>query len=292
MEVKKVIIPMAGLGTRFLPLSKIVPKEFWPLIDEPVIQRIILEAKNSGITDVIFVLSPGDKKIFDYLKSSPKIEKILKERKKDKILEEFKNFESLFKDMNFKYVVQKNPLGDGHAILQAMKTIGEEPVGCLFADDIVDSEIPAFSQLLKVFKTTQKPVISLYRLPQERLPFYGIVKVEKIANRLFKIKGVIEKPEPGTAPSDLAIVGKYILTPEVFSYLKKAKPGQRGEIILAEIIDNMLKDGKIIYGYELDGKWLECGNKLGWLKSNLYLSIKDPKFGPELKKFIRDEKLI
>ncbi|MDD2731702.1 MAG: sugar phosphate nucleotidyltransferase [Candidatus Pacebacteria bacterium] len=287
-DIKKAIIPVGGLGTRFLPLSKAVPKELWPLADEPVIQKIITEVKNSDIDEIIFVLGQSNKKILEYLKPSLKIEKILKERKKEKLLAEFKEFEDLLKSINFSYVVQKNPLGDGHAVLQAAKLAGSEPVGCLFADDVVDSETPVMSQLTKVFKTCQKPVLALYRLPKDKISSYGAVSVEKIASRLFKIKGIVEKPEPENAPSDLVIVGKYILTPEVFGYLKKAKPGPKGEIILAEVLDKMIKDGKLVYGYEIEGKWLECGNKLSWLKSNIYFSLKHPKFGPEIKQFLKE----
>lgn len=293
MEIKKAIIPLAGLGTRFLPLSKVVSKELWPLVDVPIIQYIIEEAKNSGIQEIIFVLSPENKKVLDYLKPSPKIEKILKERKKEDILAEIKKLEELLKDISFSYVFQKKPLGDGHALLQAAKHIEDEPVVCMFGDDVIDSKIPGALQLAKVFKTCQKPVIALSRLPREKLPFYGIVGIEKIANRLYKIKKIIEKPSLETAPSDLAIIGRHILTPEVFDYLKKAKPTKKGEIILAEVLNNqMLKDGKLVYGYELEGNWLECGDKLRWLKSNLYLSLKHPKFGPELKNYLKELKII
>ncbi len=292
MDIKKVIIPVGGLGTRFLPLSKVVSKEFWPLVDEPVIHRILTEAKDSGIKEIIFVLSPGNKKILDYYSPHPKIEKTLKERKKTKLLDEFKKSEDFLKGISINYVIQKKPLGDGHAILQAAKLIGEEPVACLLADDIVDSEIPCLLQLIKVFKTCQKSVVSLHQLPEKKLFAYGIVDVEKIANRFFKIKKIIEKPESGTAPSNLAIAGKYILTSDVFEYLRKAKPNKKGEIILAEVLEKMLKDGKMIYGYEFEGKWLECGNKLEWMKSHLYFSLKDPRFGPELRKFLKESKLI
>jgi len=292
MTVKKAIIPVGGLGTRFLPLSKVVPKELWPLVDEPVIQRIIAEAKDSGIEEITFVLSPGNKKILDYLKPSPEIEKVLKKRKGKKLLDEYKKFKDLFSNITFNSVIQKKPSGDGHAILQAVKHMNGEPVVCLFADDIVETKIPCPMQIMKVFKTCQKPVVALYRLPREKLPSYGIVKVEKIANRFFKIKGIIEKPSLAEAPSDLAIVGKYILTPEVFEYLRRARPNSKGEIILAEVMGKMLQDGKLIYGYEIEGKWLECGSKLEWLKSHLYLSLKDSRFGPELKKFLKEEKLI
>lgn len=287
MSITKVIIPIAGLGTRFLPLSKVVPKELWPLVDKPVIQYIIEETRDSGVKEVIFVMSSDKKSVLEYFKPSPKIEKILKEKKKSNILEELKGLEELTKGMNFYTVSQKNPLGDGHAILQAAKIIGKESCGVLFADDVVESGTPCFSQLEKVFKTCQKPVLALYRLPKEKLPFYGIAAVEKIASRLYKIKKIVEKPSQEQAPSDLAIVGKYILTPEVFDYLKKAKPSEKGEIILAEVFDKMLKDGKVIYGYEFEGRWLECGNKQGWLESSFYLSLRHPKYGPELRKFLK-----
>jgi UTP--glucose-1-phosphate uridylyltransferase len=287
-EIKKVIIPIAGLGTRFLPLSKVVPKELWPLADKPVIQYLVEEAKLSGISEIIFVSTPEKKLVLDYFKESPRIEKILKERKKDGLLAELKNLQSLYQDISFSFVFQKKPLGDGHAIYQAENKLEGESVGVLFADDVVDSETACLLQLIKIFKTCQKPVLSLYRLPKEKIPSYGVVGVEKIANRLYKIKKIVEKPPIEEAPSDLAIVGKYILTPEVFDYLKSARPGKKGEIILAEVLDKMVKDGKMVYGYEIEGKWLECGNKLSWLQSHLYLSLKHPQFGPELKKFLKE----
>lgn len=291
MEIKKAIIPVAGLGTRFLPLSKAIPKELWPLADKPLIHYIISEAKGSGIEEIIFVLSPENKKILDYLKPSPTVEKLLKERKKEEILNELKSFEELLSGISFNYVIQKKPLGDGHAILQAEKLVKDEPVVCLFSDDIVESSKPAPLQLIDVFKTCQKPVLSLYSLSEEKLSAYGIVGVEKIANRLFKIRKITEKPKPGEAPSNLCIVGKYVLTPDVFSYLKKAKPSAKGEIILAEVLGKMLEDGKTIYGYEFEGRWFECGSKSAWLKSNLYFSLNHPKFGPELRKFLRENKI-
>ena len=294
-DVKKAIFPVGGLGTRFLPLSIILPKELWPLVDKPVLQYIIEEAKASGIEEIIFVDSPSKKIIFDYFtkpKELEKLEKTLKQKKRDKLVDDLKQLKDLCKNISFSHVIQKKALGDGHAILMAKNKIGNDPCAVLFADDIVDSKIPCLTQLLKVFKTCQKPVLALYRLPPERLPFYGIVAVEKIANRLYKIKKIVEKPSQESAPSDLAIVGKYILTPEVFDYLKDAKPSEKGEIILAETLEKMIKNGKIIYGYEFEGKWLECGNKLGWIESNTYFSIKHPEFGPQLKAFINENKLI
>jgi UTP--glucose-1-phosphate uridylyltransferase len=287
-RVRKVVIPIAGLGTRFLPLSKILPKELWPLVDKPVIQYIVEEAKNSGICDIIFVISPEKRVVLDYFKKyylqkSPKLEKTLKERKKQEPLKELINLEELCRDLNFSFVLQKKPLGDGHAILQARDLVGQEPFAVLFGDDIVDSKIPCILQLTKIFKTCQKPVIALQRVPRERLSSYGVVGVEKIANRLFKIKKFVEKPSIETAPSDLAIVGKYILTPEVFDYLKRTKPLKSGEIILANAFAKMIEDGKMIYGYEFEGEWLECGTKEGWVQCSFQVALKHPKFSPQLK---------
>lgn len=288
MEIKKAIIPLAGLATRFLPLSRVVSKELWPLVDIPVIQYIISEAKQAGIKEIIFVFNPANKKVLDYVGSCSKIEKILKEKKKEDLLAEVRELQSLCSDISFSYVLQKKPMGDGHAVLQAAKLVKDEPAACMFGDDIIDSKVPAVLQLAKIFKTCQKPVLSLAHLPKEKIPRYGIVGVEKIANRLHKVKKIIEKPSLEEAPSDLAIIGKYILTPEVFFYLKKAKPSKKGEIILAEVINNhMLGEGKVIYGYEIEGEWLECGDKLKWLKSNLYFSLKHPKYGPELREYIK-----
>jgi UTP--glucose-1-phosphate uridylyltransferase len=289
-EIKKAIIPIAGLGTRFLPLSKAVPKELWPLADKPVIQYVVQEAKLSGISEIIFVVSPGKKIVLDYFKSSPAIEKILKERKKNQILTELQGLKKLCEGISFSFVLQKKPLGDGHAILQAESKLGQEGAAVLFADDVVDSQEPCLSQMFKIFKVSQKPVVALHRLPAERLPFYGIAAVEKIANRFYKMKRIIEKPAMEEAPSDLAVVGKYVLTTEVFHYLKKVKTGKRGEIILADALDKMLKDGKIVYGYEFEGKWLECGNKASWMESFFHLSLKNEEFGPRLKKYLKETK--
>jgi UTP--glucose-1-phosphate uridylyltransferase len=290
-EIKKVIIPVAGLGTRFLPLSRVMSKEFFPLVDKPIIQYIIEEVKKSGIKEVVFVTSPGQKTILNYFQKSPELEKMLIRRKKDKILKELKDFEEIFDGISFSHVVQKKPLGDGHAILQAAKQMRSggypEPVAVSFGDDVIDSDEPAISQLVNIFKTCNAPVVALKQVSSEKVSAYGVVAVEKIANHLYKIKKIIEKPEPQDSPSNLVIVGKYILTPEVFQYLKKAPPSKTGEVILADVFDRMLSDGKIIYGCELKGEWLECGDKLKWLKSFFYLALKDPRFSKELKDYLK-----
>lgn len=290
MEIKKAIIPIAGLGTRFLPLSLVISKEFFPLVDKPIIQYIIEEAKKSGISEIVFVINPKQKMILNYFKKYPDIEKLLIKRKKEKQLQELKDFEKVVEGIKFSFAVQKLPLGDGHAILQAKKLAGDEPMAVSFSDDVVDWQEPALLQLMNIFKTCQAPVIALKSLPKEKIPAYGSVAVEKIAHNLYKIKKIIEKPEASQIQSNFVVVGKYILTPEVFDYLKKSKPSEKGEIILGEVFDKMLDDGKTLYGYELKGEWLECGDKLKWLKSFMYLALKDERFGKDLKEYVKNIK--
>ena len=286
-QIKKAIIPVAGLGTRFLPLSKVLSKEFFPLVDKPAIQYIVQEIKDSGIEEIIFVISPHQKTILNYFKKAPELEKILKKRGKESILKELHDFHDEFKDIKMTFVIQEEPKGDGHAILQAAKYVKNEPVANSFGDDIMYSQSPAIAQLMNIYNTCSAPVLGLKRLPKEKIPAYGSVQVEKISNNLYKIKKIIEKPEPSEIMSDLVVMGRHILTPEVFEYLKKAKPSKKGEIILAEVLGKMLDDGKQIYGYELSGEWLECGDKLKWLKSFFYLTLKDSRYSEEMSKYLK-----
>jgi len=290
IEIKKAVIPVAGLGTRFLPLSKVLPKEFWPLVDIPVIQYIVEEAVASGIKEIIFVTKPEKKIVLDYFQRKLKLKKILKAKYKDHFLKKLKYLEQISKNVSFSQVFQKESLGDGHALLQAEKWVGKEPCAILWADDVVESKIPCLLQLIKVFKKYQKPVVALSKVPKESFQFYGMIKGEKIANRIYKIKKIVEKPSTiKKTPSNLAIVGKYILTPEVFEWLKKAPLKKTKELLTDEILGKAVLDGKEVHGYEFEGKWLECGNKFAYLKSNLYLSLKHSEFGPNLKKFVKKE---
>jgi len=293
VEIKKAIIPIAGLGTRFLPLSKVLPKELWPLVDKPTLQYIIEEAYASGIEEIIFVNRPEKEKkvILDYFKKYfkriPELEEILKKRKRNHLIKELKKLEKISKNISFSQVFQKEPLGTSHAVLKAEKLIKNEPCAVLYGDDIVESKVPCLLQLIKIFKKYQKPVIALYRIPEESFQFYGMVEVKKITKRFYKIKRVVEKPKVSEAPSNLAVVGKHIITPEVFNHLKKTSFDLKTDITLSVSLGEMAQAGEEIYGYEFEGKWLECGNKLAYLKSNLYLSLKHPQFGPSLKKFLR-----
>lgn len=290
MEIKKAIVPVGGLGTRFLPLSKVLAKELFPLVDKPLVQYTIEEIKASGIKEIVFVIGPEKKKILDYFKKSPKLEKLFKKTGKDYLLNELKVLDELCKTLTFSYVFQRKPLGDGHAVLLAKKIIGNNACLVLYPDDVVDSKIPCTKRLIEIFEKYHQPVMALCRLPKENLHFYGVVKAKKIANRIFKIEKIIEKPSSNEIPllSNLAIVGKRIITPEVFDYLGKAKKGPREEIGLSDVLAKMIEEGKEVYGYEIEGKWLECGNKLAYLKSNFYLSLKHPQYGKELKRFIKN----
>ena len=285
-EVKKAIILAAGLGTRFLPLNKALPKELLPLVDQPLISYAVREAKSSGISSIVFVLSERNKMILDFFKKDLKLEKILRKRNKKEILKELKRINEEFTELSFSSALQPEPRGDGDALLR-VKRGTREPIAVLFPDDIVEAKTPAILQLAKIFRTSEKPVVGLKKVSKEKIPSYGMVGVEKIAHGLYKIKDIIEKPSLEEAPSDLAIVGRYILNSTAFDYLRKTRPNENGEIILAEALKKMIKDGKIVYGYELEGEWLECGNKTSWLKSNFYLCLKHPEFGPILREFIR-----
>jgi len=291
LKVRKAIVPIAGLGTRFLPLSKVLPKELFPLVDKPVLQYIVEEVLASGIKEIVFVNQPEKKIVLNYFKKYfrrfPELEEILKTRKKNHLLKELKIIEKLKENLSFSQVLQKEPFGSSHAVLQAKKLIKNEPYAVLYGDDIVESKVPCLLQLIKIFKIYQKPVMAIYRLPKEKLPSYGVVEVKKIAPRLYQIKNAVEKPRIGEAPSNLAVVGKYIITPEVFNYLQKTNFSIKSDITVTETLAEMAREGKEIYGYEFEGRWLECGNKPAWLESNLYLSLKHPQFGKELRKFLK-----
>ena len=283
MEVKKAIIPAAGLGTRFLPLTKVFPKEFLPLVDRPMIEYTVRELKQADISQIIFVLSEHKKVFLDYFKKNCKIEKIIRKHKGKSWAAIHKEFEGL----SFSSCLQTIPKGDGDAVLKARALIKKDNFAVIFPDDFFDSKIPAMAQLKKIFQTSQKPVIGLKKMSKDKISAYGAVAVEKIANKLYKIKAIVEKPAFDKTPSDLAITGRYILTPEIFPYLVKTKPDKKNEIILANALNDMIADGKQIYGYELEGEWLECGTKASWIKSNIHFLLKDPEYRTMIKEIIK-----
>jgi len=256
-----------------------------------LLHYILEEVRASGVKEVIFVVNANKKVVADYFRKSPQLEKILEEKKQEDLLESLSAPEGLASGLTFFYVSDK-PLGDGHAVLQARKFVGEEPCFVIYADDIIEARDPCASQLAQVFRTAGKPIVGLFEVPREKVSSYGVVVPEKIASRLYKIKGIVEKPAPEVASSRLVITGRSIITPEVFDYLKKAKPNKKGEIVLTETFGQMVKDGKIIYGYQCEGRWWECGNKEDWLKSFVHFAAHHPKFGEGVRKFMKEEKLI
>ncbi|OHA73902.1 MAG: hypothetical protein A3B24_03500 [Candidatus Wildermuthbacteria bacterium RIFCSPLOWO2_01_FULL_48_16] len=294
MEITKAIIPIGGLATRFLPLSKVVTKEFWPLAEKPLLQYAVEELKNSGITDIVFIVNSRNKEqVAEYFSSAPALEKILEEQKKEDLLESVKKLEKLSQGLSFSFVTQTKPQGDGNAVLLAKKYVGDNACMVVYPDDVMVSNVPAALQLVKTFKTAQKPVLGLVQLPQEKLTSYGVVGAEKIATRLYKIKKLVEKPQSvEAAPSDLVSVGRRVLTPEVYDYLKKAKPNKKGEVVLAEVLGEMAKDGKILYGYELEGTWLECGDMKNWLYSFARSTLSHPLYGKDIQKHLKQERII
>lgn len=289
--IKKVILPAAGLGTRFLPLSKAVRKEFLPLVDSPMLSYVVEEARQAEIEEIIFVVSEINKNIVDYFQPNDKLEELLKQRGAGETLESLQKLYNGLENIVFSSVIQPLPKGDGEAVLRAEKKVGKDAFSVAFLDDVFSAKVPPLVQLFNIFQTSQKTVVGLKKVASEKLPFYGVVKVEKIANNLYKIKDIVEKPPIEQAPSDLAICGRYVFTEEIFRYLKKTQPNAKGEVILAQALKLMLSDGKMIYGCEIDGEWLECGNMLDWLKTNLTLCLRHPKYGQMLREWVKKAKI-
>ena len=272
-SIKRAVIPIAGLGTRFLPLSKVIPKEFFPLGTKPVVQYVVEEALKAGVNEIIFVVSPKKKNIFKnyilkYFKEEREFLNILKRRKKGKAIKALGEIPKI----KYKYIFQKKPLGDGDAILRTEKLVGREPFLVLFGDDISWGEVGMPTQLVRSFEKIKKPLLCLYKMPKEKLSSYGVPKVKRIKGRLYKIVDLVEKPKENP-PSSFALVGNYILTPDIFSYLKKTKPHNE-EIILANALKQRIREGKDVFGLWVRGKWLECGNKEKWIKSFIFITKK------------------
>lgn len=290
-RITKAIFPIAGLGTRFLPQSKVVSKELIPLGEKPLLHYNVEEAVLSGIEEIAFITRKNQKEAIDYFKRDENLEQILKENNKQrelKALEEINNIAGSLKIFTY---TQKKPTGVANAIFQAKDFLSKEPCAISFCDDIVDSKIPCLEQLQRMFLTCGRPVLALKKMPPERIPNYGIVKVEKIANRFYKIKGVSEKPKIEDAPSDLAILGRMIITPDVFEYLNNNKDMMVKDGSISVALGEMAELGKAIYGYEIEGDWLECGDIISWYKSFVKVAIKDPDCGDVFKKYLKTLKL-
>lgn len=281
MQIKKAVILAAGLGTRFLPVTKSIPKEMLPIIDKPCIQYIVEEAVKSGIEEIIFVINDSKLSIKNYFSPEKNEIKELKDRlKKTKKIAELKTIESIEHLAKFHYVIQKSALGDGHAILCAKKFIDKEPVAILFGDDIYDSKIPAISQLIKQYEKLKTPIIGLQKIDKKDSKKYGIIEPDKSKSRiagpknLYKISSLVEKPDPKNAPSNLAIVGKYIITPELLKTLEKSKSSTKDKEL--RLIDGMIEYIKTqpIHGLEIEGTRFDTGDKQGFLKATAHFALK------------------
>ena len=282
--IKKAIMPVGGFGTRFLPATKAQPKEMLPVVDKPVIQYLVEEAVASGINEVIFVTGRGKRAIEDHFDHSFELEYNLVEKGKNKLLREVERISNL---ADFVYVRQPKPLGDGHAVLCARKLVNGEPAAVLFGDDLVDSEIPCLKQLMGIFEKYGCAVVALQRVPGNEVSQYGVVAAKEIAPRIFEINDVVEKPTPSQAPSDLIIIGKYIIIPEIFNELELINGKKRtGEIHLADAFKNFLVKGGKMIGYQFQGKRFDCGDKLGFLKAEVEFGIKHKEIGGRFKEYL------
>jgi UTP--glucose-1-phosphate uridylyltransferase len=287
MKVKKAILPVAGFGTRFLPATKSQPKEMLPVVDKPVIQYLVEEAVASGIEEIIFVTGRGKRAIEDHFDVSYELEDTLVEKNKHDLLAAVRKISSLAK---FSYVRQPMPLGDGHAILQAAHIANGEPVLVLFGDCLYDSAVPASKQLIETYEKYGDSVIGLSQVEMSEVSKFGVIEGVKLDETTYEVKGMVEKPEPSEAKSNLVAVGKYIITPEVMEILATMKTGKSGEIRLADAFDIMLANNRPLYGKELEGEWLDTGDKFNFIKATIKLGLKHAEIGEKLKKFLKELK--
>ncbi|HHO5730220.1 TPA: UTP--glucose-1-phosphate uridylyltransferase GalU [Staphylococcus aureus] len=283
-KIKKAIIPAAGLGTRFLPATKAMPKEMLPILDKPTIQYIVEEAARAGIEDIIIVTGRHKRAIEDHFDSQKELEMVLKEKGKSELLEKVQYSTEL---ANIFYVRQKEQKGLGHAISSARQFIGNEPFAVLLGDDIVESEVPAVKQLIDVYEETGHSVIGVQEVPEADTHRYGIIDPLTKNGRQYEVKKFVEKPAQGTAPSNLAIMGRYVLTPEIFGYLKTQKEGAGNEIQLTDAIERMNNDNQV-YAYDFEGERYDVGEKLGFVKTTIEYALKDDSMREELTRFIKE----
>lgn len=283
-KIKKAILPVAGFGTRFLPATKAQPKEMLPVVDKPVIQYLVEEAVSAGIEEIIFVTGRGKRAIEDHFDTSFELEYNLVEKDKNDLLEEVRRISGLAK---FSYVRQPQPLGDGHAILQAAHIVGDEPVLVIFGDCLYDSKVPASAQLMETFEKYGDPVIGLSEVEKKDVSKFGVIDGVQLDESTWEVKNMVEKPKVEEAPTNLVAVGKYIITPAVFETLANMKSGKSGEIRLADAFDIMLNNNKPLYGKILEGTWLDTGNKINFMKAVIHLGLKHPEIKEDLKKYLK-----
>ena len=282
-KIKKAIIPAAGLGTRFLPATKAMPKEMLPILDKPTIQYIVEEASKAGIEDIIIVTGKHKRAIEDHFDNQKELEMVLENKGKADLLEKVQYSTDL---ANIFYVRQKEQKGLGHAIHTAKQFIGNEPFAVLLGDDIVESDTPAIKQLMDVYEETGHSVIGVQEVPESDTHRYGVIDPSAKEGSRYEVRQFVEKPKQGTAPSNLAIMGRYVLTPEIFDYLETQQEGAGNEIQLTDAIERM-NSKQQVYAYDFEGNRYDVGEKLGFVKTTIEYALKDPEMSQDLKAFIK-----
>ena len=272
MKVKKAIIPAAGLGTRFLPATKAQPKEMLPIVDKPTIQYIIEEAIASGIEEILIITGRNKKCIEDHFDKSVELELELEKAGKSDLLELVRDISDM---VDIHYIRQKEPRGLGHAIYCAKTFVGNEPFAVLLGDDVVDSEVPCLKQLITCFNEYKTSILGVQQVPKENVSKYGIVDGINIDKGVYKVKNLVEKPDPEEAPSNVAILGRYIITPQIFEHIEKTTPGKGGEIQLTDALKSLMSE-EVMYAYEFNGKRYDVGDKLGFLEATVEFALKKP----------------
>ncbi len=282
-QITKAIFPVAGLGTRFLPATKASPKEMLPIVDKPLIQYAVEEAAAAGITEMIFVTGRGKRTIEDHFDKAYELEAELQLKGKLKVLAEVRNM--LPANVQYVYVRQPEALGLGHAVLCAKHLVGDEPFAVILADDLIDAEVPVMKQMVDLYAKKKSSIIGVMTVAREETSQYGIVDAKKISAGVSKLSGIVEKPKPEDAPSTLSVVGRYILTPQVFAELEKIQAGAGKEIQLTDGIASLLKR-ESVFAYEFDGIRYDCGSKLGYLKATVALGMKHAEVGKGFKQYL------
>jgi UTP--glucose-1-phosphate uridylyltransferase len=283
MKVKKAVIPAAGFGTRFLPATKVVPKELLPIVDKPTIQYIMEEVAAAGIEEVILITGREKGSIEDHFDTSTELENHLKKKGKEDLLRMVREISEM---VTLVSVRQKEPLGLGHAILCAKRTVGEEPFAVLLGDDLIDAKIPCIKQMIDVYQEMDGALIAIQKVPRSETHLYGIIKGKRVKERVYRIEEMVEKPKQGRAPSNLAIIGRYILPPQIFGILEKVSPDVKGEIQLTDGLRE-LSQRLPVFGYEFFGDRYDAGDKLGYLQANISFGLKHPELGPKLKHYLK-----
>ena len=285
VKIRKAVFPAAGLGTRFLPATKAQPKEMLPLVDKPTIQYGVEEARDSGLPNIVIVTGRGKNAIEDHFDVSKELEAFLESRGKKDLADEIRE---ITESINVSYVRQGEPLGLGHAVLVTEASVGNEPFAVVLADDVIDATPPALKQMIDVFERAGGPVLAVERVPMDQVSNYGVIAGEpapELGKRVYRVKDLVEKPPRAEAPSDLAIIGRYILTPDIFASLHATGKDKSGEIQLTNGLRHLLKS-RPIYAYEVDGVRHDTGNKLGFLKASVYFALKRPDLAKGLTEYL------